>query len=271
MKYFKLTIEYLRKNFFRLFLLVLLPATVLGLFCEPASMPVLLKQIGASGETMTFGEIYGNTTTFYQAWWQIVLIIIVPVFGISAMAGVIDRDVKIGEFTFRKIHIRVNENFWMATTVVIIVIIILELAQLMLAALIGLWLTVLPLSTGLILSWISVALIYFLAMCVFTTGAMWIPHTLNTGYSPLRALFDAIRQTRDHFWALFAGAILSMLPLLVIVFVEGLLALGITQIVVGVCYGLLIIYYASFIFVTYYDIEGLEREDLNKIKIWSRK
>ena len=167
MRYIKLSMQYIGRRFFYILEYSILPALVLALMIEPASVYNLLIDFTSSVEK-NFLEMWLSATDI--SWRGVAFLLLgglMFIIFVSAMSGLFERDMRLGDLSNRHFFARVNNNFLIMLRVFVVMIIILECYGFICSSLIYLWIKVFKAKAiRLALSIISVVMITFLAAIV---------------------------------------------------------------------------------------------------------
>lgn len=270
MRYIKLSMQYIGRRFFYILEYSILPALVLALMIEPASVYNLLIDFTSSVEK-SFLEMWLSATDIS---WRGVAFLIVGgltlILFVSAMSGLFERDMRLGDLSNRHFFARVNNNFLIMLRVFVVMIIILECYGFICSSLIYLWIKVFKAKAiRLALSIISVVMITFLAAIVVSYSILWCPTMVFTGLNGRKAVIAELRLTKGNFWRIFVAVVLPVIPVFSLIYVTNYFDIKILRFIVDlIAYIFFIGYYTVLMFVAYCDISGTDREDLKKKKIW---
>ena len=116
----------------------------------------------------------------------------------------------------------------------------------------------------------TIIIVYFLMLILFSIGMMWSAELLETGASFFTGFGLAMRKIRGRVFSLFVGSIIPVSVLFAEACLFAYLNVSFAFVINIVVYLFIYMYYVAFIMVAYYDISGIEREDLKKVNIWKR-
>ena len=267
MKYVKLTWDYIKEKHFRILALAcVVPAVALALlksFSTTASYFV-----NFSRETSdSFAEIFRLSTRFG---WQSVLrgvasIVIIALFS-SYLVGVVIRHMRTGRPDLSHAFTRINENFLAVIRLVLLTGVLILLFGLLNSTFVFLWSKVARNVIWLVflLSFLTMAGLFFILIGAFSYTALWVPAMVVTGQPALPSLATSIRETKDHgFASFFVGVLLPLIPGFAIEFLTSFVGNPVLTVIGDfVFYFVVLAYYPVFSAVAYYDVNGLDREDL---------
>ena len=247
----------------------IVPAVLLGLFTTPAATFKFFTTTDFSYE-LNFWEVFTDISFFNCVWWRILLKFAGIVIFTSIAVGVIDRDMKVGDFNLKKPLEFLNDNLLVVFPIVTIMFGVFVLGQFIISALIVLWQLILP---GAFL-WMSIAtsaLVYIVVLLLFAVSLAWAAEAIETGRSLGKALAEALRNVRGKTVSLLLGIMLPIPVLLAISHLTAFYNIEVAWLINIVVYLFVYTYFVSYAFTSYYELCGLEREDLNKINIWKRR
>jgi MFS family permease len=265
MRFFKKTIEYLfkldkGKRFLALFFLAL-PAG----FAMSAMAPgyVLTGWINNySAETSSFWSswTFGRGDYFFPIALGALLVCFL-VFG-SVMVTILTRSIKIGVFKVKGFFRDFNDSFFPTLNTTLLYISIFLIYKVITALLLQLWQSVLGDVAGLVLSIISMLVIFGLAMFVVTLTSLYLPVMAFTGKRSKFALTLSIHKGNKNFFSMMLAMGIPLLVVWVATSLVGLLDIRPLSFVIStVLYASLFAYLITMSVVAYVDIEGIKRED----------
>ena len=276
MNILKSTLRYFFDKGPQLMVLTIIPSLLSALLFSPsASLYYLMSYRNLHADH--FAELYSDMhflpfNIFYLGIIGFVLYVLV----LALLFGIVDRHMRIGEFTisFRRAKTRINYNILTAIKFSVVFSVVFLLGDLLLTALYYLWAVVFGSGAAwLVFSLFSWLLVYFCVLFFAAAMLLWSPFMLHTG---LRT-YDAFRMG----WRQMSGKILkSMLtlfvvvaPLLIIMIIVGSLTSNLVARVIldGLAYAIVLPYYVILMYNVFYDVTGTERMDLQKVDIWSKK
>lgn len=276
MKYTKSAFRYFFDKGPYLVLLSIVPSLLTALLFSPtATLDYLLeyKDIAYTDFAAMYADIHRLP---YSIFYVGIIGMILYVVAFALMFGIVDRHMRIGEFTlsFRRAKTRLNYNLLTALRFAFFYGVAFLLGDVLLTVLYYLW----AVAFGAGAEWLAFSTLSWLAVSALllfvSTGMMlWAPFMLHTG---LRS-YDAFRMG----WRQMSGRMVSAALALFFVFVPAVLVTvvvgALTESVLwrvltdGVIYSVVLSYYVVLMYTVFYDVTGTERTDLQKVDIWSRK
>ena len=229
-------------------------------------------------EVETFKSIYlsMNIIPFKDLFWIGLIGLVLFIFALAILMDLIDRHMRVGKFTLnaQAINSQLNFNFLLALEFTILGVVILELVNVLEVSLFYLWTKVLHTQEA----WTAVCFVTYgitslIQIFLFSLVCLWPAYKLHMGYSSLEAFKESIKMTAASFWEIVLTLISMMLPINIITGVIGALDLHIAvRIVADVVEMTLIVpFYIVLMYTLFYEVTGLERMDLTKVDIWSKK
>jgi hypothetical protein len=225
----------------------------------------------------SFGELYLEMRSLPYDFFFIGIIGIVLMFIATAILfGVVDRHMRVGEFTisFSRAKTRINFNLLAAFKFVTVAAVAFEMCNVLISAFYYLWSFVFAKSaTWVVLSVLSFLLVYFAFLLFMSTIILWPPFMMHTGLTTKEAFRTAWRQISGKVKYVSLTLFLAILPFAAVMIITGALECGIivSTLLDGVAYAVLIPFYITLMYNIFYDVTGAERIDLEKIDIWSKK
>lgn len=252
-------------------LLAIIPAVLLGLFTRPAALYDYYSNIDYYGSTHDFWEVFVNISFFECVWWKILIKFVALAVVTAISLGIIQRHFKVGQFSFSKMFTFLNDNIIMVTAVFVVALFVITLAQFLISGVVMLTAVVATSFTQyVIFSSIGITLVYFLVLVLFSMGMTWTAEMLETGASFFSGFGLAMHRVRGHVFSLFVGIFIPVPVLLAEAYLFAYLNVSFAFVINMVMYLFIYMYYVAFAMVSYYDISGIEREDLKKVNIWKR-
>lgn len=272
----KSTLKYFFDKGPQLVLLAIVPSLLSALLLSPsASLYYLMQYKDVHGAN--FAELYKDMHFLpFEFFWLGIIGLVLYFFVLALLFGIVDRHMRIGEFTvsFRRAKTRLNYNFLTALKFGLAVGIVFEAGDVLVSVLYYLWAVVFGSGAAWLVfsvfSWLAVsALLLYAASAVL----LWPPFMLHTGLkSP-----DAFKMGWRHMSGRILKSMLTLLivvvPIQVVMIIVGALTDSVVARVIldGLSFAIVLPYYVTLMYNTFYDVTGTERMDLQKIDIWSRK
>ena len=278
MKYLIYSFSYMKnKNkFWKLALFTSLPAVLIGAIGPlPRLFPFLVNFLT---EDYGFLDVFFGVTGLKPVNAALLPVTIgIGALSFSYVAAVIERDMHVGDFNFLYWRRDVNNNFFAYLVLVFFLVVGGELILILAAALISLWLAVFGGAKVIALVLTVVTLIGALVVItiIMSLLLMWPAVMVHTGMKPKSALVHTLRLKK----AKGSIAVALVFPFLIFEAVH-IGAMTFDNFVVNIGAGIIttMIYFVFFgvhfpvlVNTVYYDVAGLEREDLNRMSIWKRK
>ena len=267
MRYIKLTLEYIKSRHFRApALICILPAIALAFlksFSTTASFFVHFKEEsgGSFAEIFRLSARFGPISILRGAA-SILLISVVSAY----LVGILIRHMRTGRQDLTKVFSRINENFLSVFWLVLVGAILIILFGLLNSTFVFLWSKVAKSATWLValLSWLTMAGLFFVLIAAFSYMTLWVPVMAITG-QPIRAsLSTSIRETKNHgFFSFFWAIVLPLIPAFAIEYLTSFARIAaLTVLGDFVFYYILLCYDPVLTVSAYFDVFGLDREDL---------
>lgn len=268
MKFSKLGIAYMFKNFLYIFLLCLIPAVFVGLFCGPYQI-VEFMNIYSSKEILNFSSIFQILMPF--DWLRILLsilgVLLVSVF-ISMVLGEMERHMRSGKSNFKHMFSYVNNDIMVVMINLVVLAIIylvftfllgsiLFLFHLMLSGL-GNVPTVLNVIFAIVFCCVHIV-VYTFATILFLTN---IPNMITNGYSFKEGVSSTCQLIGKSAFKLLLAFILPYA--IIIAFISPLAKTNLLWIPNIVCTLLQYMYYSSLAMTSFFELSNTPRYDNRK-------
>ncbi len=265
MKYIKLVLEYLIKfekgRRFFLTALVALPFAVLAAFALPLDV-YFGWFLGHEGQYESFGTLIESQLAGFNVYFFLGTIA-AAILTVASITGMHNFCLRTGKFRIGNLLKGINDNFKASLQVTLYIMAILVIGSLVTAFF------VYPI--GLIeVSWLVKTLSIILVLVfggmltvIITNFILFMPIMTYNGTSFFRTFSLSIEKTQQaSFKKLFFAVLTSVGAVFLIGFVSGLIKNRIAGIVLSiVAYDLVAVYLITLSVLTYFDVEGLERED----------
>ena len=275
---FKATWRYFGDKGVYLVLINLLPSLMIPFAMSPSvSMYYLfdMKTLNITSIASLFEYMWSVSYSF----WYIGLIgSVLLALSAAITFGVIDRHMRIGEFTVspRRVKVRLNYNVLTAIRFVLVAAISLEFFNIVATLLYYLWAT--AFSSYVMTIVFSVLTLCVMEICMIYTMSwliLWPPFMLHTGLKSTAALKSAWSSMSGRLSRTAFSIIVIVVPLQAVMIITAACNLGIVcrTVLDAISYAIIIPYYITLMYNSFYDVTGTERMDieLKKKDIWAKK
>lgn len=274
---FKSTWRYFVSNGMYLVLINLVPTLLLAFLLSPTSTLYYLFHM-KSLDVSSIGNLFGMIWHLPYEFWYLGLIgLITLVFTGAVTFGVIDRHMRVGEFTVspRYIKTRLNYNLLTAIKFVVVAVASLEFFNIVTTVLYFLWANVFSnQTTALVFSVITLCLMELGMICTMSLFILWPPYMLHTGLKSGSAFKMAWSNMSGKTFQTMVTIITAVAPLQLIMVITAACDLGVVcrTILDAISYSIIVPFYFTLMYNIFYEVTGTERMDLlNKKKdIWSK-
>lgn len=272
MKYLKMSLNYSNSKFWYLLMISIIPAVLIAFVASPyATINFLCDYYNQ--DVSSFGTIYKTILDINTriAWLGIVGVFVIP-FSISILMGAIDRHMRMGEFSlgFDRILSRVNFNFMTSLKFSIVALIIYELNLFFQAIFFYAMASLFVPKVALILNIVWYVIMFIIMLFAFSLIILWVPTMLHTGLNSIPAFSLSVRQISKYLPSIALILSLPILPMILFMVLDSLLNLKIGILLDSVVLATMFVYYAILMYTIFYDINGIEREDLKAVDIWKK-
>lgn len=272
-KYLKMTLSYTNGRIWYLLLLSLLPSVLIAFIFSPYGSIDFLCRFG-DYYTATFGEIMlavmGISMSYY--WLGIVGIFAVPFF-LSILFGAVERHMRVGEFDlgFNRVRARLNFNYITAVKFTLIIFVVYMFFKFLQGTMFYLFCNSLQWGWALSLSIIWYVLIFFVELSLLSVFILWVPTMLQTGLNSAKSLGLSVRQGARYSLSTMGILLIPTIPMIAFMIVNSTLRLHIDIVLNAVLLTITVVYYVVLMYTIFFDINGIEREDIKKVDIWGNK
>ena len=238
MKYFRMTLQYSNKYIWYLLLLAVCPSVLTAFVFSPYGTIDYFCNFrafyGADFRTIYLVASGINPKLYYLG---IVGLIVIPVC-FSILFGAVERHMRVGEFNlgFDRILTRLNFNFLTALKFSMMLFVVYE-----------------------IFKFLQVVMFYLLT------------HSLQIEWAFALSLIWyglAIRQGAKQIFPTMVSLMIPTLPMLILMVVNSVLNLKLDVVLDAILLTISIVFYVIYMYTMFFDINGIDREDLKKIDIW---
>ena len=274
---FKSTWRYFVSNGMYLVLINLVPTLLLTFLLSPSSTMYYLfqmKTVDTSDIANLFDAIWHMP---FGLWYLGVIGLVLIVLTGAITFGVVDRHMRVGEFTVspRYIKTRLNYNLLTAIKFVALAVVSLEFYNIVTTVLYFLWANVFSnQTTALVFSIITMLVMELGMMFTMSQFILWTPYMLHTGLKSGAAFKMAWSNMSGKTFKTIITIATIVLPLQLIMVITAALDCGEACRVIldALSYALVVPFYFTLMYNTFYEVTGTERMDLaaSKKDIWSK-
>lgn len=264
MVYMKSAFNYIKDNWLRTMLYCFLPALLLGLISSPVSIIKLLTQTQYN-DSVTFSEIFLNTTDFNKPYKIVVMVFAFLVYGIfsSVCVGSIQHKMKYGIFyknTSYNFFKLVNNYFLPMAKAMLVIMVLMELLGIFTSLFVFFWSKVIPSETiTVILCIITTIVFLILFFCTVNLLVLAVPNMTVKGFGLFKSIKVSLEMTIKNFKKiLFAVAVpicVAYVPLIVVSVFD---IIVLTQVLDILFYLFAFMYYQVLMYVIYFDLDDTQ-------------
>lgn len=274
MKYVKMTLEYLYKNFLRMFSVAIVPAIIIAFFMQPKGFGILFTVEDLS-RVEYFLDIFFlafNKNLFLQYPYMIVVGLGVILTCICYTMGMLERHFKTGKLSLRRPFSMMNNAFIPALIVLSLLFAVYMVFKLLIVCVLTLHVLIF---SSLNMSYFAMTIIigiigivgfvFVLKICcpIMLSGATMLIY----GYTFKDAIGVTVKM--DEKQSVKEINLALLLPFVIYMLIRVLgVALGINEIIaeiiLSVVTAFLFQYVITLMFVVFFDLTGIERRDLKK-------
>ncbi|MEG1613228.1 MAG: hypothetical protein RR357_03575 [Clostridia bacterium] len=272
LKLLKLTLNYTNSKFWYLLLVSLIPSVSIAFVVSPySSLDFLCTYF--SQNVSSFSVIYKSilgikTSTF---WIGIIGVVLVPI-AFSILIGTVERHMRMGEFTLgvSRLRVRINYNFLTSLKFLLVLLLIFQIGKFLQGIMFFAFAKFFTETVAFVFSIVWYILIFILEWFVLSLIILWMPTMLQTGLSSTKAFGLSVRQVMRHVLSIMLTMLVPTLPMVLFMIANALLGLKIGLILDSIILSITFVYYIVLMYSVFYDVNGIEREDLKKVDIWKK-
>ncbi len=273
----KPTLKYLKKKGLPLFLIALVPSVLMSFMISPASMMYffsIFHRLPAYDFSTMALKIFGFDNPF---WWLGIVGILLFVFFLALMFGIIDRHMRVGEFSLspKLLFSRLNFNFMTALKFAFFALLIFEIYNLLNLAFCLLWAQSFDNSftAAMLFSIITFFVLSFILLFSFTSVIMWPPFQLHLGMSTFQSMKMAVRQNGENAIRIGFIMLLFLMPFAFIMIPAAKLNWPFWARIIldSLSLATAVTVYITMMYITFFEVTGTERVDLQNTDIWKKK
>lgn len=272
LKYFKMTLQYANKKIWYLIFLAALPSVLTAFVFTPyATFDFFAgyRQLYYARFSDMYLIISGFNTNIYYL--GIIGIIAIPFF-YSIMFGAVERHMRVGEFNlgFDRIRSRLNFNFITAFKFALTLFAVYEIFKFFETVVFYLLARLFDVAWAFSLSIIWYIILYAAQLFLLSITVLWVPTMLQTGLSGAKSLGLAVKQGSKYTFGTMISIMIPTVPMLVLMLVNSILGLNVGVVLSAILLTITEVFYTVYMYSMFFDINGIEREDLKKVDIWKQ-
>ncbi len=273
MKYISLVFEYLfkfekGKRFFWT-MLVVTPVALLAAFCLPLDI-YFGWFVTHVGQYDSYSALLASSFSGINGWLYAVIFLLCTL-TMASVTGMMNFCLRTGRFKVGNLLRGINDNFFSSAFVAVSYFAIALLGQLFITFFlypIGLintpWLVTM-------LSIIVLVLFGVMMTLLATSTLMTLPIITFYGTNPFRSVGSAVSKSQSDFGRLFTAVALPVVMLGIVGFIIALIGIRWISVLLSFfIYGFIIVYCVTLSILTFFDVEGLSREDTPKEYLYKK-
>lgn len=265
MRYIKLTMQYLYKNFFYVFLVMLVPGIIVGLLTRPCTMLEFFMNFNID-KYQTFADIFLSQSELNSWIYLVVSIVLIPIVMIfvSELCGLESKHMRWGVLNGKEVVKKINNNFLPVFKIVVMFLILMQLYAVICSTMTFMWVKIFNsyVATLTLVIITNVLLFIVLLMCI-TSVILTLPIMTITGLNMRKACIEALMMIKGNFLKMFFAI---TIPLIIPYAIMGVLTVFVNswwiKLINALIYVFIFSYYITLMYVAYCDIADIDREDL---------
>ena len=271
MKYTVQATNYVFKNFIYIFPFAILPALFFPASTDEEAMICVLEKFFSGGiNGWDFAHLFRAISVLNFASWKAIVFGIVGIIAIvlcvSLMMALMEKHMRIGKRTFNGVFSKLNDNLLSTSGYAVLLLVIYELWSLITAALLYLAAQIPILPIAYVFAVIVFLGMHFALLYSINIIYLWLPCMQITGFKAAEALYYSnhlISPVRGH---ILCGQTLILFIMDALVYLCVLFAPNPLVFTLFTCllYALAIMIYCVRMQIAYFDLDNIERADINK-------
>lgn len=273
MKFIRETFSYLKKSFWLLVLICLVPAGVLGIFVKPLSSMTFVPQYSKTF-VRSFADVFAlifnvkNLRTVYP----LILIFVTILIAICMCVSVIEKHFRVGKLMLKKPFSEINSTFFPVLSVELTLSAVMIVYSILLISLVSFLQYMIcgfgtyPTVGAVIAAAVISIVLFIVGFCTAGPFMLMIPIMVIYGYSFSDALTSAFELAGKKSASVLFGGIFPFLVVLIIEYILSFFEIikVVSVIVSTLMYLFLLVYIVAYVMIVMFELSGLERRDNKK-------
>lgn len=271
MKYTIRSSKYVLKNFLYVFPFAVIPAFFLsGCVDEVALNRVLEIFFSGDLHAWNFPDLFRSVSVLNFASWRAIGFglfgVVALIVCVALMMAVLEKHMRIGKRTFNGIFSKLNDNLVSTSGYALLLLAIYEIWSLVTAAL----LFFVSRIDAQILSYVFVGLVFlgmhFVLLYAVSLIYLWLPCMQITGFRAKEALYYSNQLSAPIKWQIVMGQMVFLLAFEAVVCLCAWFAISKLwfTVLTTALYCIMIMIYCARMQIAYFDLDNIDRADLNK-------
>lgn len=268
MSYSKMTLDYMRRNFFNCMAVMFIPAVLMGLLIDPLSMLEIIVSIGRKENTYnSFIDIFTklNDFTSIGRLFLIIFVLVVTIVFVSVTSGYNRQRMRYGrDGKLKNLGEYLNDHFLPVTKYALFIFVSMEVVAILLSTFLY---TAIKLFKNALPACITLATLFLLVeLYLIAVSLLSIPNMTMKGYGLFKSLAQSVNYLSAKSFKLFFAMVwliaILMLPTAFMVIFPFNGNKYVLKILACLFYWVMVSYLSVLTYIVYFDVEELEREDL---------
>ena len=270
MRFSRMTLSYVKHNFLKSMGLMLIPTVLLGILINPLNIVEIIVSVGKKEETYnSFLDIYRKINGYTGPWRFsfLVISVIVSIIFLSLLSGYVRQKMRYGldsRGRWSMIGSHLNDNFIPVLKYLLMLFVSLEILAILLSTFLYTTIKIFKnaLPVCLILAFVFLMLeVLFMSMSLLT-----VPNMTMKGFGLFKAFGHSVYSLSAKTFKVFGSILWIMLimsvPMVFLILFPFNGAKYLIALVSFLFYWMVASYIGVLVYVVYFDVEELEREDL---------
>ena len=270
MRYSNMTLSYIRHNFLKSMGIMFLPALLLGILLNPLSIVEIIVSIGKKqGTYNSFLDIYKKINGYTGAWRFVIIIIaiVISILCLSLLSGLIRQKMRYGldnRGKWSMLGSHLNDNFLPVLKFRLLLFVSLEVLAILLSTFLY---TTIKLFNNALPMCLILAFIFILVELLFLSASLLtVPNMTMKGYGLFKAFGNSVYSLSAKVFKVFGSIlwimILMSVPMIILILFPFKGSNYLLELFSFLFYWMIASYISVLVYVVYFDVEELEREDL---------
>ncbi|MDE5655025.1 MAG: hypothetical protein K2I46_05395 [Clostridia bacterium] len=270
MRYSNMTLSYIRHNFLKSMGIMFLPALLIGILLNPLSIAEIIVSIGKKqGAYNSFLDIYGkiNGYTGVGRFVAIIITLVIAIIFLSLLSGSIRQKMRYGldnRGKWSMLGSHLNDNFLPVLKYLLLLFVSLEVLAILLSTF--LYTTIKLFKNALPMCLILAFIFILVELLILSASLLTVPNMTMKGYGLFKAFGHSVYSLSARTFKVFGSIlwiiILMSVPMIALILFPFKGANYLMALFSFLFYWIIASYIGVLVYVVYFDVEELEREDL---------
>ena len=263
MRFARLALQYLRKNFWYLALVTLIPSVVMGLLTEPCTMIQFFVEFDQT-KLITFKDVFFSISELN---WKSLLIGAAAVLIFSAffsmLCGLESKHMRWGILPSEGLPKRINNNYLPVIKLILVFLFLMELYAVICSLFTFLWVKVIhKAAVALAMTIIFNVVLFLVMLSAMILLSLTLPVMSISGLTLRKAMAESVALMKGKFFRMMFAVVIPMIIPYVVMATLAAFGFWWRRIINIFLFIYIFSYYITLMYTSYLDIEDIDREDL---------